>query len=316
MLDPKCSGTRRGGDGHNQTAREDHHTAEYFRRDLDPFGHTWGVQYVTTINPTEHLVDNTALYGTPDGYSRIVEFYDRTMDQIGLSYEDRFVRTGSGLTHVISCGNPAGRPVVLWHGQNANASTWARWIPSLAPEYSIYAVDTVGGLEKSAPERLDRKSLAYGEWAAGVLEGLELSRASMIGVTNGGWIIIKLGVVAQDLVEKAILLSTAGLASLSFRLVLQIVVRSLGRDPKLIADKLVELISPPDQPADQFYVEFFELILSSKFRAEQIAPRISNQELVSFTPPAYLLMGQYENCLLYTSPSPRDRQKSRMPSSA
>ena len=25
---------------------------------------------------------------------------------------------------------------------------------------------------------------------------------------------------------------------------------------------------------------------------------------------------RYENCLLYTSPSPRDRQKSRMPSSA
>ena len=26
--------------------------------------------------------------------------------------------------------------------------------------------------------------------------------------------------------------------------------------------------------------------------------------------------GQVQNCLLYTSPSPRDRQKSRMPSSA
>ena len=26
--------------------------------------------------------------------------------------------------------------------------------------------------------------------------------------------------------------------------------------------------------------------------------------------------GHYEGCLLYTSPSPRDRQKSRMPSSA
>ena len=25
---------------------------------------------------------------------------------------------------------------------------------------------------------------------------------------------------------------------------------------------------------------------------------------------------QFDNCLLYTSPSPRDRQKSRMPSSA
>ena len=28
------------------------------------------------------------------------------------------------------------------------------------------------------------------------------------------------------------------------------------------------------------------------------------------------LMGDYVDCLLYTSPSPRDRQKSRMPSSA
>ena len=27
-------------------------------------------------------------------------------------------------------------------------------------------------------------------------------------------------------------------------------------------------------------------------------------------------MGEFSNCLLYTSPSPRDRQKSRMPSSA
>ena len=249
---------------------------------------------MTMVNPTEYFVDNTDLYGTPDGYARVVEFYDRTMDRIGLPYEDRFIRTGSGLTHVISCGNPVGRPVVLWHGQNANASTWARWIPYLAPEYSIYAVDTVGGLGKSASSRLDRKSLAYGEWAARVLEGLELSRASMIGASNGGWIIIKLGVIAQDLVEKAILLSTAGLASLSYRLVIKIVVRSLGRDPKLIAEKLVELISPPDQPADQFYVEFFELILTSKFKGEQIAPRISDQELVRFTPPTYLLMGQYE----------------------
>ena len=129
-------------------------------------------------NPPEHIVDNSALYGTPDGYARVVEFYDRTMDRIGLSYVGRFIRTGSGLTHVICCGNPAGRPVVLCHGQNANASTWARWMPSLAPEYSIYAVDTVGGLGQSASTRLDRKGLAYGEWAAEVVEGLELSRAS------------------------------------------------------------------------------------------------------------------------------------------
>ena len=32
--------------------------------------------------------------------------------------------------------------------------------------------------------------------------------------------------------------------------------------------------------------------------------------------PGYVQFGKYKTCLLYTSPSPRDRQKSRMPSSA
>ena len=32
--------------------------------------------------------------------------------------------------------------------------------------------------------------------------------------------------------------------------------------------------------------------------------------------PGYVLINMVMNCLLYTSPSPRDRQKSRMPSSA
>ena len=45
--------------------------------------------------------------------------------------------------------------------------------------------------------------------------------------------------------------------------------------------------------------------------------------LIDLTPVTYVdsatigcLMDLYRHCLLYTSPSPRDRQKSRMPSSA
>ena len=37
---------------------------------------------------------------------------------------------------------------------------------------------------------------------------------------------------------------------------------------------------------------------------------------VSRNPSSALKLGQARGCLLYTSPSPRDRQKSRMPSSA
>ena len=40
------------------------------------------------------------------------------------------------------------------------------------------------------------------------------------------------------------------------------------------------------------------------------------QELIQFQMRAYYDQSQYNACLLYTSPSPRDRSISRMPSSA
>ena len=42
----------------------------------------------------------------------------------------------------------------------------------------------------------------------------------------------------------------------------------------------------------------------------------NNKELKAFTLNAATAASQIDGCLLYTSPSPRDRTRSRMPSSA
>ena len=46
-----------------------------------------------------------------------------------------------------------------------------------------------------------------------------------------------------------------------------------------------------------------------------IIPLVIAVVLATFVPQVFQI-GGYVTCLLYTSPSPRDRQKSRMPSSA
>jgi pimeloyl-ACP methyl ester carboxylesterase len=240
------------------------------------------------------IPDNTSLYGSVDGYQKVLAHYDKAIDSMGIPYEDRFLETSFGLTHVIVCGNDKGKPIVLWHGQNANATTYIRWIPALAQAYCLYAVDTIGGMGKSAATRPSRKGTAYGEWAAEVVKALDLQQANMIGISNGGWLILKLGGVAAELIASAILLSSAGLMPVSMKLVWQIVTRSVNKDPRVIAERLVELLSPPDLPADPFYIDFFELILTSKFRGEQIAPRITDEELQTLNAPVYILMGQYE----------------------
>jgi pimeloyl-ACP methyl ester carboxylesterase len=235
-----------------------------------------------------------SLYGSPDGYDKVVDHYDRTVNGIGIPYESKYVKTSFGLTHTLIWGNENGKPVVLWHGQNANASTWAKWIPPLAQNYRIYAVDIIGGMGKSAPIRLSRKGTAYGDWAAEFLQGIGLPRANMIGVSNGCWILLKLGSVAPEVVSSAVLMSSAGFMPLSMKLVVKIVFSSLSKDPEIIAKRLVKLLSPPNLPADPFYLEFFELILRSKFKGEPIAPRIRDGEIRKLTAPTYLMMGQYE----------------------
>ena len=60
------------------------------------------------------------------------------------------------------------------------------------------------------------------------------------------------------------------------------------------------------------------LVLKEKFKAQIGQTTIASHTIILLKPYTYMnLSGQaVQICLLYTSPSPRDRQKSRMPSSA
>ena len=59
-----------------------------------------------------------------------------------------------------------------------------------------------------------------------------------------------------------------------------------------------------------------DVALSNPYNTKVIAASLKKTDRTDAYHLANLLRGGYIACLLYTSPSPRDRQKSRMPSSA
>jgi pimeloyl-ACP methyl ester carboxylesterase len=213
-----------------------------------------------------------------------------------VPYEIRYVETSFGPTHVVTSGRENGKPVVLWHSQNANVLSWLHWLPSLAPTYRSYVVDVIGGMGKSAPSRPSKKGLAYGQWAVEVLEGLELKRASMIGISQGGWLIAKLGNVAPETIESATLMSSAGFLPLSLIRVLRMLPRVLFKPPAEAARAMMAIIFPPDVPPDPFFLELLEMTLRY-FRMEAATPAMIDEEIRKLTAPTYLLMGQYETAM-------------------
>ena len=238
--------------------------------------------------------DNVSLYRSREGYQQVMAHYDAAFQAMGIPYETRYAETALGPTHAVISGNEDGKPIVLWHGQNANAASWAHWIPSLAPTYHVYAIDIIGGMGKSAPSRPVKKGAAYGEWAAEALEAFGLSQANMIGASQGGWLIGKVGSVAPERVGSAVLMSSAGFLPLSLIGILRLLPRVLFKSTEEAAQEMLATVSAPDVPPDPFFLELFELMMRY-FRSEALVPVLSDAELQGLQAPTYLLMGQYES---------------------
>ncbi len=238
--------------------------------------------------------ENSSLYRSAAGFQKVLVHYDRTLAGMGLPYREMVVETGYGDTHVVISGNPEGKPLLLWHGLNANAVSWAQWIPALAADYCLYAVDAIGGMGKSAPSRPAKKGPAYGEWAAQAIRGLGLSRVNVFGASNGGWMIIKLASVAPELIGAAVLMSSAGFMPLDYWGALKMLPNMLGKSADEMARGLLAMVSAPDAPADPFWLDYFRLIIESGFRSEQLAPKLGDEEICRLTAPTYLLMAEHE----------------------
>ena len=63
---------------------------------------------------------------------------------------------------------------------------------------------------------------------------------------------------------------------------------------------------------------FFTAAMDIPTDKEQLFNEVYDEEHIPYLSevPGVLSIARFTSCLLYTSPSPRDRQKSRMPSSA
>lgn len=239
--------------------------------------------------------DNARLYRKAGGYRQVQEYHEATLAGTGVPYQTTYVETRHGPTHVVICGDERGKPLILWHGLNANGATWAKWLPPLAPAYRIYAIDTIGAMGKSAPVRLPKRGPAYGQWAADVLEGLGLQSANMIGASNGGWLIGKLAGVAAGTIRSAVLMSSAGLLSVDLWRTLASVPRLVTTKPAELPLAMLRIVSPPGSPPDPFWLAVFELMISSGFRSELLPSALTEAELRELTAPTYLLLGQYES---------------------
>lgn len=250
------------------------------------------------------FADATSLYSTPHGHTAMMEWYDRSLQHTRLQYESITVPTRYGDTHMIATGPKSAPPVILLHGMEGNAASWRHQFVGLADRYRLYALDVIGSAGKSAPVRLSHENDEHGAWLGDVLTELGLERASLVGISNGSWLILKFAAYAPERVERAALMSANGIMPVRFpyrlaRLMDYPAVRA-AKDvlaSALLTPEMVRIavtrMAMADEKIDTSEIEWFYL-LAKHYRFRFPPGPVTDEELKSLTAPTLLLMGENE----------------------
>jgi pimeloyl-ACP methyl ester carboxylesterase len=171
-----------------------------------------------------------SIYKTPAGEREIMALYDAALARWPVAHETIYLPTRHGDAFIIASGEKSAPPLILLHGAAANAVSWLGDVAQYSSHFRVYAVDIPGEPGKSAPNRPAWDGPGYAEWLEDVLDGLQIQKTALLGLSQGGWTALKFATYQPERVDKLVLLTPGGVMPIRTSFVLKaIFFTMLGR---------------------------------------------------------------------------------------
>ncbi len=133
---------------------------------------------------------------------------------------DQYLKLGNINTRFWAAGEK-GTPIILVHGLGGSIENWAYNIDAMAQRHRVYALDLKGfGRTDKTPVLHEMDELR--QFINDFLEVQHIAKASLVGNSLGGGLVLSLAIQSPDKVDKIVLVDTAGMGSdviIDFKLV-------------------------------------------------------------------------------------------------
>jgi pimeloyl-ACP methyl ester carboxylesterase len=113
-------------------------------------------------------------------------------------------------TRYAEAGSHDAPAVVMLHGTGGHWETWSANIGPVSRDFRVVAIDMIGNGFTDKPD-VDYEIPVYVNHVRAVMDGLGITRASLMGTSLGSWVAAQFALDYPDRVDKLLLMSTAGL---------------------------------------------------------------------------------------------------------
>jgi pimeloyl-ACP methyl ester carboxylesterase len=256
-----------------------------------------------------------SVYKNAKGEKIMQDLYDKQVSALNIDFEDIYIDTRFGETHLLKTGNPNGNPILLFHGGNSTAPYYLRDFLCFRNKYLIYAPDTMGHPGKSAQTVLSAKNLEYGEWASDVINGLGFEKMICMGGSYGGGILMKLMCVAPQKISKAILIVPSGIcnaskASIMFNMGIPMILYKITQKEKWLKKSILPM-AIDESEIDEGTFEMVKYAFNNVRVKAGMPSNVKVSDMKSYTAPTLLITG--ENDVIFPGEKVIARAKTIMP---
>lgn len=245
----------------------------------------------------ESTIQVSNVYRHTQGYDEVMNWYAKELPETSIEYDELYVDTSFGKTHVLVMGPEDAPPLVLFHGLTINALAVRRFWIHLATRFRVYAPDVVGQPGKSALNRLSRKDSSYPQWACETMDALSLPKAYVMGISFGGWLTLKLAEYAPERIEKAVLVVPAGVApmrlSAKFHFARNAVPYLFFPTEKRLMQIVRPLCSPGSEPESDF-VDLMRIVFHRVKNKPAPFKVFKKEQLAGLKAPVLMLGGEHD----------------------
>jgi len=148
-------------------------------------------------------------FWSPEIESQFYKAYGAVLKQWSVPYEELYIPTRFGDTHVIANGSKEAAPIVLLHPGGGSAAIWYRNVGALSQYYRTYAVDVIGEMNRSVPTHPISSHREFIDWMEDLFSGLQIESTYLVGNSNGGFFALETALYLPGRIKKVVLISPA-----------------------------------------------------------------------------------------------------------